>query len=211
MFKIKKKPMEDGKKVNFFTHVFNFDDESRQDMSNIAQYTVIGIVLVLLWNKVLETYSPLVDPDKAAAILIAEVAVQVSVLFIGLMFLHRIIEFIPTLSGVKYAPMNLITVILPALVLLLQDTSNVGMKVRLIWEKIMGEPETKKSDARSTQQMQGQHHGILPMGISTGNPMAREAAPPVIQEPDFNSMFGGSNMKQDFEPIAANSGGVSLF
>ena len=202
--------MEESKKINFFTHVFNFDDESRQDMANIAQYTVIGVILVLLWNKVIETYSPIVDPDKGTAMLMAEVAVQISVLFLGLMFLHRIIDFIPTLSGVKYAPMNMITVILPALVLLLQDTSNVGMKARLIWEKVMGDTPTKKPDVRSTQPLQGNMPSILPMGISTGNPMAQQNAPPPIKEPDFNSMFGGSNM-QDFEPIAANSGGVSLF
>ena len=204
--------MEEGKKVNFFSHVFNFDDESRQDMANIAQYTVIGVILVLLWNKVIETYSPMVDPDKGTAMLMAEVAIQVSVLFLGLMFLHRMIDFIPTLSGVKYAPMNMITVILPALVLILQYTSNVGMKVRLIWEKLMGdEAPTKKSDVRSTQPLQGQAPSLLPMGIPTGNPMAQQNAPPPIQEPDFNSMFGGSNMQNDFEPIAANSGGVSLF
>jgi hypothetical protein len=108
--------------------------------------------------------------------------------------------------------MNMITVILPALVLLLQDTSNVGMKVRLIWEKLMGDDtSTKKPDVRSTQPLQGNMPSILPTGISTGNPMAQQNAPPPIKEPDFNSMFGGSNMQQDFEPIAANSGGVSLF
>jgi len=201
--------MEEGKKVNFFSHVFNFDDESRQDMANISQYAIIGIILVLLWNKLIETYSPIIDPDKGSAMLLAEVTVQVCILFLGLMFLHRVIEFIPTLSGVKYAPMNMITMILPALVLLLQDSSSVGMKVRLIWEKMTGAEETKKP-ARSSQPMQGQQApSLLPMGISTGNPMAQ--APPPIQEPDFNSMFGGSNMQPDFEPIAANSGGVSLF
>jgi hypothetical protein len=202
--------MEEGKKVNFFTHVFNFDDESRQDMINIVQYTVIGFIFVILWNKAIETYSPTIDPDKGVALIAAEIVVQVSVLFLGLMFVHRIIDFIPTLSGVKYAPMNMITVILPALVLLLQDSSNVGMKVRLIWEKMTGEGETKKTSARSTQPLQGQAPSILPMGISTGNPMANTAPPP-IQEPDFNSMFGGANIQPDFEPVAANSGGVSLF
>jgi hypothetical protein len=200
--------MEEGKKSNFFTHVFNFDDESRQDMANIAQYTVIGFIFVLLWNKVIETYAPLVDPDKGIPMLMAEVAVQVSVLFLGLMFVHRMIDFIPTLSGVKYAPMNMITVILPALVLLLQDNSNVGLKVRLLWDKATGEPETKKPNVRSTQPLQGHAPSLLPMGVPTGNPMAQ--APPPIQEPDFNSMFGGS-AQSDFEPVAANSGGVSLF
>ena len=44
--------MED--QPNFVSHVFNFEKDSRNEMVNIIQYTVIGIILITLLNKGVE-------------------------------------------------------------------------------------------------------------------------------------------------------------
>ena len=45
--------MEDTEesKKNFFKHVFNFEDESKAEMLNIVQYTLIAIIPMVLLNK----------------------------------------------------------------------------------------------------------------------------------------------------------------
>jgi hypothetical protein len=200
----------DDKKTNFFSHVFNFEDESRHDMMNIAQYSVLAVILVMLLNKALDVYMPPPNADKGAVMLSVEILLQVIVMFLGVLFLHRIIDFIPTLSGVKYAPLNVITVILPLLVIMLNvnSSSGIGQKVAMLWDSFTGAPKEKPSMKASQPGFNPPQ--FLPQG-NHSNPM--QAAPPVIHEPDFNTMFSGPNQPsgQDFEPMAANAGGVSIF
>ena len=202
------------KSPNFFTHVFNFDDNARAEMMNIAQYAIMAVIMVTVLNRAMDTYVPEVDPDKSSLMIFVEIALQVIFIFLALTFIHRIIDFIPTASGVKYSPQNVITIILPTLVLLLSvDVKGpLGRKVALLWDKVSG-TEAPKQKPRSTQPLAGgsqQQHQLLPTGINTSNPMAQVQAP--IPEPDFNTMFSsGGAVAQDFEPMAANSGGVSFF
>ena len=196
--------MED-KKTNFFQHVFNFEDESRHDMMNIAQYSVMAVVFVIILNKGLDMYMPIPE-EKGTVMLSVEIVLQVIIMFLGILFIHRIIDFIPTLSGVKYAPLNVITVILPLLVILLNvnAASGIGQKVSMLWESVITTKERPKASQPGLPQ-QGPPQ-FLPQG-PTSNPMAANP----IREPDFNTMFTGPNQSQDFEPMAANSAGVSMF
>jgi len=38
--------MEEAKKRNFFSHVFDFENDSRHEMLNVAQYAVLATVFV---------------------------------------------------------------------------------------------------------------------------------------------------------------------
>lgn len=97
--------MEEPKKeVGFVGHVFNFDDASRQDMMNVAQYSVLAAVFAVLLNKGMDAYIPEVNATKPSSALILEVCLQLVAMFLLVVFAHRVIEFIPTMSGVKYAP-----------------------------------------------------------------------------------------------------------
>jgi len=200
------------KKPNFFSHVFNFEDESRHDMMNIAQYSVLAVVLVILLNKALDMYMPPPDAEKGTVMLSIEIFLQVIVMFLGVLFLHRIIDFIPTISGVKYAPLNVITVILPLLVIMLNvnSSSGIGQKVSMLWGSVTGAP--KEKPAMKASQPGFNPPQFLPHGVATTNPMAQQAPPP-IREPDFNTMFSQPNQppSQEFEPVAANMGMGSLF
>ncbi len=95
--------MDDKPKPNFFSHVFDFEKDSRSEMLNIAQYSVIAAVFVVLLNKAFDSYMPDNDPTKTAVALSFEVLLQCVLLFLGIVFIHRIISYIPTISGVVYA------------------------------------------------------------------------------------------------------------
>ena len=207
--------MDEGKKQNFFAHVFDFDDDSRHEIFNIGQYAVIGTVLVALLNKLFELYMPEPEKDKGAPALALETVLQIVLTFVGLVFIHRIIECIPTFSGKKYGTYNMIPVILPVLIVLLSLNSGVGRKVSMLFDKFSG---SSKPPVKTQQQQQqqpslspaiAQFNQLLPQGMNTSNPMKAQSAIPGPQgDPDYNGMFGSSG---EFEPVAANLGGVSLF
>lgn len=185
----------------FFSHVFNFEQDSRNEMVNIAQYTVFSIVFITLLNRGIQDYMPEVDKDKGSLAIFVEIVVQCIVLFLGMIFIHRIITFIPSLSGAKYADQNVIAIILPTLVLLL-STSTLGQKVGIIVDRLTGQAPIKKVQSQPGL-------SILPKA-PTVNPINSP-------EPDFNSMFAGPTTPlvnaaspDSFEPMPSNFGG-SIF
>jgi len=185
----------------FFSHVFNFEQDSRNEMVNIAQYTVFSIVFITLLNRGIQDYMPEVDKDKGSLAIFVEIVVQCIVLFLGMIFIHRIITFIPSLSGAKYADQNVIAIILPTLILLL-STSTLGQKVGIIVDRLTGQAPVKKVQSQPGL-------SILPKA-PTVNPINSP-------EPDFNSMFAGPTTPlvnaaspDSFEPMPSNFGG-SIF
>lgn len=195
----------------FFSHVFNFETDSRNEMVNIIQYTVISVIFIVILNKIVQTYVPELDKDKGTFVLVFEVMIQCIILFIGIIFIHRIITYIPTFSGSKYAEQNVITVILPTLIILL-GLSSLGEKVSHLMDRAIGNHAPVKITHK--QPLQSQIHSqtpqLLPQGLNTSNPMA-------IQEPDFNTMFSGPTTPlpnaqsiDSVEPMPSNYGG-SLF
>ena len=186
----------------FFSHVFNFEQDSRNQMVNIAQYTVFSIVFITLLNRGVQEYMPEVDRDKGSLAIFVEVVIQCIVLFLGIVFIHRIITFIPSVSGAKYADQNVIAIILPTLILLL-STSTLGQKVGIIVDRFSGQAPVKKVNQSNP-------------GLSI-LPKAPTVNPINSPEPDFNSMFAGPTTPlvnaaspESFEPMPSNFGG-SIF
>ena len=201
--------MEESKKRNFFAHVFDFEDDSRHEMLNIAQYSVMAAVFVVLLNKGFELYMPEPEKDKGAAALALEALLQIILTFLGLFFIHRTIEFLPTISGTKYGSYSMIPVILPTLLILLALNSGVGRKMAMVMDKVAGPPQAAKPVKQPSPPAQLSQ--LLPQGINTmANPMGQSAipGPPVNVDPDYNGMFAGNG---EFEPVAANASGLSLF
>ena len=67
-----KNPLE-----TFFQHVFNFNSESKKEMLNIAQYTVVALIPIVILNKVMQKFVPEADDEKGSVELLAEVLIQV--------------------------------------------------------------------------------------------------------------------------------------
>lgn len=184
---------------NFVSHVFNFEKDSRNEMVNIIQYTVLGIVFIAALNKGIDEYMPEVDKNKGSVSLFIEIVIQCVILFIGIVFIHRIITFIPTFSGIPYLDQNVISIVLPTLILLL-STTNLGKKVNIILDRLLKNPP--KNNTSATPPPPPTVPGLLPQRSSTVNPIA---------EPDFNSMFDKSSTPVQppvqNDPMPANFGG----
>ena len=106
-------------KPSFFKHVFNFDRESKATMLNIIQYSVLALIPVVIFNKLMQRFVPEADEDKSSLEIVSEVLAQVIVMFLVILIIHRIITYIPTYSGEKYVDFSVTNIILAMLVIIL--------------------------------------------------------------------------------------------
>uniref|UniRef100_A0A6C0I6Y2 Uncharacterized protein n=1 Tax=viral metagenome TaxID=1070528 RepID=A0A6C0I6Y2_9ZZZZ len=213
-------------KPGFFKHVFNFDEDSKSDMSNIVQYAGLSIIPIVIMNKLMQKYIPEADEEKGSPEILAEIIIQVIVMFLGILIIHRIITFIPTYSGEKYTDFSVTNIILAVLMIVLSLQTKLGEKVSIIVDRIMelweGPQDTKKKGKKghgnvkvsqpiSQQQPQSaMNQSINTMGTTSINSLPQQSSP------DFNNMYQQDNTPligaatpgmEGFEPQAANSGG----
>jgi hypothetical protein len=165
----------DDSKKSFFKHVFNFDDDSKAEMLNIIQYTLLAIIPVILLNKSMSKYVPEGDDKKGSLEITAEIVLQVIVMFIGLLIIHRIITFIPTYSAVKYPEFHIIYIILAVLMITMSLQTKLGEKVNILIERITelweGKQQNKKNkkNGQNGQQNGTQSSQLLPTNTQSTN------------------------------------------
>jgi len=121
---------------SFFKHVFNFDDDSKNEIMNIIQYSLIAIIPVVVLNKSMQKYVPEADDKKSSLEITAEVIIQVIVMFIGVLIIHRVITFVPTYSGAKYPDFHVICIILATLMITLSLQTKLGEKVSILVDRV---------------------------------------------------------------------------
>jgi hypothetical protein len=172
--------------TNFFSSVFDTSLESRAMIMNVIQYMILALILMLISSKLLYNYIPIPDPEKSNLSLIFEILIELVSTFIGIIIIHRIILFIPSMSGTPYADVNIISIIIPIAYLLIMVPNSLNEKINIITDRMISPPKKKPSPT------------------------------PKLEEPNFNSMMAGPatplvDAAEPPEPIAANSFGGSLF
>jgi hypothetical protein len=122
---------------SFFKHVFNFDDDSKSEILNIIQYSIIALIPVIILNKSMSNYVPEADDKKGSLELSAEILIQIIVMLLGLLIIHRIITFVPTYSGVKYPEFHIVFIVLAVLMITLSLQTKLGEKVSILFDRLM--------------------------------------------------------------------------
>jgi hypothetical protein len=123
-------------KKTFFNHVFSGTDEGKAEILNVLQYVLLAIIPVILLNKSIQRFVPEADSEKSSLEILAEIFIQILIMFIGIILIHRIITYIPTYSGFKYELLNLTNVILAFLIIVLSIQTKLGIKVNIIVDRI---------------------------------------------------------------------------
>jgi len=212
---------------SFFKHVFNFDDDSKSEILNILQYSIIAIIPVVILNKTMQQYVAEADDKKSSLEVTAEVLIQIIVMFMGLLIIHRIITYIPTYSGAKYPDFHIVYIILAILMITMSLQTKLGEKVSILVDRVTelwnGKSDNKKKNGNGNvkvcQPISGQSGSITgqPMGgytdgtsisslptydVTQGN--QNSIAPQ--QLPNYDAMY-----RQDTTPLvgAATPGGVT--
>ena len=219
-------------KKGFFKHVFNFDEESKEEMCNIVQYALLALIPIIILNKAIQRLVPEADEEKGNVEILAEVIMQVIVMFLGILIIHRIITFIPTYSGVKYADFSVTNIILAVLLIILSLQTKLGEKVSILVDRIMelwdgsGSSDDKKGKDKKKSKGQGQMKVSQPISQTPGllnqqmnsqsTSLSLLPPPQLVSNPtntnssnDFSSNNSfqesvPSSMYEGFAPMAAN-------
>ena len=101
------------------------------------QYIVIVIIPIVILLKLMKNYIPLENPDKGSIEITVEVLLQLFIIFIAFLFIHKLAVFIPTYSTIPYGKMNLIHIIIPVVFLLLCMKSSISEKLSILVERFM--------------------------------------------------------------------------
>lgn len=219
-------------KPGFVKHVFNFDDESKSIMLNIIQYAILAIIPVVILNKLTQRFVPEADDDKGSPELIAEILAQVIITFVSILFIHRIVTFVPTYSGEKYADFNVTNIILAMLVIILSLQTKLGEKISILvdrlielWEGKSNNKNNKKPNSNQVKVSQPISQNQVAMNSALSTQMVGATSIntlPTQQLPDYNQMYQqdttplvgaatpGMGM-ESFEPMAANAVGGGAF
>lgn len=212
---------------SFFKHVFNFDDDSKSEILNILQYSLIAIIPIVILNKTMQKYVPEADDKKSSLEVTAEVLIQIIVMFIGLLLIHRIITYIPTYSGAKYPEFHMVYIILAILMITMSLQTKLGEKVSILVDRVSelwnGKPDNKKKKGavKVSQPISGQQPitGYTDGTAISSLPTIDTSMPSTTQQmPNYDAMYrqdttplvgaaspGMTEGMMPLEPAAANS------
>ena len=222
---------EEGGK-GFFKHVFNFDTDSKGEMLNLLQYTFLALIPVIVLNKLMQRFVPEADEEKGNVEILGEIVIQIIVMFLGLLLIHRIVSYVPTYSGIKQHEFHVLYVVLPILMITLSLQTKLGEKVNILLERLQNLWEGDKKDEKKGQgqvkvkqpisqpQVSTQNQSAFNQSIFTdGTSIHQLPSQPVQnvgtqQQPNYNNMYkndstplvnAASPMENVYnEPMAAN-------
>lgn len=211
-------------KMGFFKHVFNFDDDSKSEISNTAQYAIIALIPVIILNKVMQKYVPEAEEEKGSFELLAEIIIQIIVMFIGILLINRIVTYFPTYSGTKYPEFSVTYIILAVLVITLSLQTKMGEKVSILFDRIVELWEGKTDKKTKGGKKKGSGNVKVSQPISGGQQMqmqndstamnqSLQGTTSISQLPeqpsaDYNSMYRNDNTQMQG---AATPGGMESF
>ena len=222
-----------GGKPGFFKHVFNFDEDSKSEMLNIIQYSILGLIPVVILNKLMQRFVPEADDEKSSTEIVAEVLAQVIVMFLVILIIHRIITYIPTYSGEKYQTFSVTNIILAMLVIILSLQTKLGEKVSILvdrvvelWEGSKNTKQVKKANGNvKVSQPISQNNLVMNQSLNSIGSTSINSLPlsqPTNQQqiPNYDQMYQQDSTplvnatnptSESFEPMAANAMGSGSF
>ena len=178
-------------KKTFFSHVFSMTEDGKAEIMNVSQYAVLGVIPIVILNKLVQRFIPEADPDKSSLELVIEIFIQLIVMFCGIILVHRIITYVPTYSGFKYESLSLTHVILAFLVIVLSIQTKLGIKVNILFDRISelwnGHSSESKANVRNSARV---NTSLLSGGGSGGH------------TPSQADFLDSGSMQQDLFPPA---------
>ena len=215
--------IKSGGGKTFLGHVFSSAEEDKAEIFNVLQYAIYALIPIVILNKLIQRFIPEADPDKSSLEILLEIALQVVIIFGGIVFIHRIVTYFPTYSGFKYDNLTLTNAILAFLMIVLSIQSKLGTKANIIvdriselWEGTGGGSQKGKKGVKESMRvrspMSGDHASSQADYLDTG--MQSGIFPPAaMSQPtsrggggDYDYMMkGGGGDMMPMGPVAANA------
>jgi len=221
----------------FFKQVFKLNEDAQGEVMNMMQYVALGFIPAIIVIYVIRYYVPDPDDEKGSLTILAEIFAQTFGMLLGIYFIHRMIIYFPTYSGIKYERFHIINILMVFVMILFSIKTKLGEKAQILVERAVdmwsGNASNKGGPAQG--QGQGQVRVTQPItgSMASGVPMTAPPPPPQLTNnraqmsgmgsmvKDFNAMYSGQQHPPqqaapqqqmmagggDFEPMAANEAG----
>tara|TARA_B110000285_G_scaffold228711_1_gene292092 strand:- start:1639 stop:2292 length:654 start_codon:yes stop_codon:yes gene_type:complete len=199
----------DLSKKTFLSHVFSTTEEGQAELLNVIQYSSMGVVPVVMLNKIVQRFIPEADPEKSTLELLAEIFIQLTIMFCGAIIIHRAITYLPTYSGFKYENLTLTNVILVFLIIVLSIQTKLGLKVNILVDRVLelwngpSTDETKQNVKQNVRVSQHTMHAPSQADHLDNSQIQGGSFPPApvaTARPDM----GMGQPDMSFGPMAAN-------
>lgn len=128
--------VQESNKPTFLGHVFSTTEEDKGEMLNVMQYALLACIPIVALNKFIQRFVPEADPDKSNLELLVEIVIQLLIIFIGIILVHRIIVYVPTYSGFKYENLTLTNSILTFMMIVFSIQSKIGLKANILFDRL---------------------------------------------------------------------------
>ena len=223
-------------KLGFFNYVFNFDEDNKNMLLNLFQYSFLSLPLIILVLKLMNYYTPEDNDTKGSLEVVFEIISSLSIILLSIWFINKIVRYIPTYSKSAYVAFNEINFIIPLFIVLFTMQTKLGSKINILIERLVDlydgktnlkESTNKKNDFKTTQpisqvpvhqtsqadflnqqQMQQSNNATTNQFINSAHTQPTQQ----MQQPqtDFNNSFQGPNnpLINAAEPMAANEGSM---
>jgi len=198
-------------KKSFIQHVFSTTEEGKSEILNVLQYGLLGVIPVVLLNKAIQKFIPEADPCKSSLEIVVEVLLQLAIILIGIVLIHRIITFVSPYSGFPYSHLLLTNSILTFLVIVLSIQTKIGIKINILFERLvdlwngtdssnLGSESQTCSDGRRVRK-----HVSSKADTLDESPILNQPLP--VNTKSNKSETSGSNAGQNYssDPAPANS------
>jgi hypothetical protein len=102
---------------------------------NIVQYTLLSIAPVILFVYFTKKYFPTVHQDDSSLYMFTVTVFHLLFMMVGIFFIDRIVNYIPTYSGKYYETINLTTVVLIFVLFMLLEESGFKDRTTIMLER----------------------------------------------------------------------------
>ena len=215
--------MDSTTSKSFFGFLFNMKDPETNTM-NMLQYSFIALIPIIILLKIVN-----IIPEANESIeILFEIILQLIIIIIGIVIIHRFTIYFNTLSKVPYPEIQTFSIVLSIILTLFIVHSKINDKVSILVERV----RPNKTNAKSTQKTTNSsttntsantssmntsmNTSMNSSMISSMNPMHSHANQPKQTLPDYNEMYNNQPITLqnttlvtapnavDMGPIAAN-------
>lgn len=140
-----------AKKKGFFEYVFNFDSDTKSNVMNIIQYIVLILLPLASLDYLMKKIFPDADEKTGTIELLGEILGQTILTIVMIVFIHRIVTFIPSYSGIAIGNLNMWTLIVSFILAIFAVENQVSKKVTILLTRLENGYST--SGKHDTQQL----------------------------------------------------------
>jgi hypothetical protein len=200
----------DGSK-SFFSYMISLNPNEKNDLLNMAQYSVLVIIPIIVILKLMKKYIPSENDKKASIEIVIELVLQLIIIFAAFWFIHKLVAFIPTYSNTPYPHFNILQVIIPVTFILFSMNSSISEKGTILLNRVLVAAGLVKENLDECEQTKPKANvAVIPPSLMpmVSNQEATRGVPTYDQrqDPTFSpNGFQGQQMQYGIqEPAPAN-------